>query len=64
MIPEIRQIIKTQENDAVRAKFSPEELKKALIDPSLTAQEKVNLVERAKQQIKEEMSEKRPTIDR
>lgn len=61
VIPEIRQILKTQEDDAVRAKFSPEELKKALIDPSLTAQEKVNLVERAKQQIKEEMSAKRPT---
>lgn len=44
--------------DAVKAKFSPEELKKALIDPSLTAQEKVNLVERAKQQIKEELDEK------
>lgn len=63
VIPEIRQIIKTQEDDAVRAKFSPEELKKALIDPSLTAQEKVNLVERAKQQIKEEMNAKRPTIE-
>lgn len=60
MIPEIRQIIKTQEDDAVRAKFNPEELKKALIGPSLTTQEKVNLVERAKQQIKEEMSEKKP----
>ena len=58
MIPEIRQIIKTQEDDAVRAKFSPEELKKALIDPSLTTQEKVNLVERAKQQIKEELDQK------
>ena len=58
VIPEIRQIIKTQEDDAVRAKFSPEELKKALIDPSLTTQEKVNLVERAKQQIKEELDEK------
>ena len=63
VIPEIRQIIKTQNDDAVRAKFSPEELKKALIDPSLTAQEKANLVERAKQQIKEEMSAKRPTIE-
>lgn len=63
MIPEIRQILKTQEDDAVRAKFSPEELKKALTDPSLTAQEKVNLVERAKQQIKEEMSAKRPTVE-
>ena len=63
VIPEIRQILKTQEDDAVRAKFNPEELKKALIDPSLTTQEKVNLVERAKQQIKEEMSAKRPTIE-
>ena len=47
--------------NAVRAKFSPEELKKALTDPSLTTQEKVNLVERAKKQIKEEMNAKRPT---
>ncbi|WP_297964411.1 hypothetical protein, partial [uncultured Campylobacter sp.] len=63
VIPEIRQILKTQNDEAVRAKFSPEELKKALIDPSLTTQEKVNLVERAKQQIKEEMGAKRPTIE-
>ena len=34
-----------------------------MIDPSLTTQEKVNLVERAKQQIKEEMNAKRPTIE-
>ena len=58
VVPEIRQIIKTQEDDAVRAKFSPEELKKALIDPSLTTQEKVNLVDMAKKQIKEELDEK------
>ena len=63
VIPEIRQIIKTQEDDAVRAKFSPEELKKALIDPSLTTQEKIDLVEMAKRQIKEEMNAKRPTIE-
>ncbi|WP_298054240.1 hypothetical protein [uncultured Campylobacter sp.] len=58
VVPEIRQIIKTQNDDAVRAKFSPEELKKALTDSSLTTQEKVNLVERAKQQIKEELDQK------
>ena len=58
VIPEIRQIIKTQEDDAVRAKFSPEELKKALIDPSLTTQEKIDLVEMAKKQIKEELDQK------
>lgn len=56
VIPEIRQILKTQNDEAVRAKFSPEELKKALIDPSLTTQEKIDLVEMAKKQIKEEMS--------
>lgn len=44
--------------NAVRAKFSPEELKKALIDPSLTTQEKVNLVERAKGRIKQNMDTK------
>lgn len=44
--------------NAVKAKFSPEELKKALIDPSLTAQEKIDLVEMAKRQIKEELDEK------
>lgn len=58
VVPEIRQILKTQEDDAVRAKFNPEELKKALIDPNLTTQEKVNLVEIAKKQIKEELDEK------
>ena len=58
VIPEIRQIIKTQEDDAVRAKFSPEELKKALIDPSLATQEKIDLVEMAKKQIKEELDQK------
>lgn len=58
VIPEIRQILKAQEDDAVRAKFSPEELKKALIDPSLTAQEKIDLVEMAKKQIKEELDQK------
>lgn len=63
VIPEIRQILKTQNDEAVRAKFSPEELKKALIDPSLTTQEKIDLVEMAKKQIKEEMSVKRPTIE-
>ena len=44
--------------DAVKAKFSPEELKKALIDPNLTTQEKVNLVGMAKKQIKEELDKK------
>ena len=58
VIPEIRQILKTQEDDAVRAKFNPEELKKSLIDPNLTTQEKVNLVDMAKKQIKEELDEK------
>ena len=58
MIPEIRQILKTQEDDAVKAKFSPEELKKALIDPSRSDREKINLVEMAKKQIKEELDEK------
>lgn len=58
VIPEIRQIIKTQEDDAVRAKFNPEELKKALIDPSRSDREKINLVEMAKKQIKEELDEK------
>ncbi len=58
VIPEIRQILKTQEDDAVRAKFSPEELKKALIDPRLTTQEKVNLVEQAKGRIKQNMDTK------
>ncbi|AKT91983.1 hypothetical protein [Campylobacter gracilis] len=58
VIPEIRQILKTQEDDAVRAKFNPEELKKALIDLNLTMQEKVNLVEMAKKQIKEELDKK------
>ena len=63
VIPEIRQILKTQNDEAVKAKFSPDELRKALIDPSLTTQEKVNLVELAKKQIKEEMNAKRPTIE-
>lgn len=58
VIPEIRQILKTQEDDAVRAKFNPEELKKALIDPNLTTQEKVNLVERAKERIKQNIDTK------
>jgi len=43
---------------AVRAKFSPEELKKALIDPGRSDREKINLVEMAKKQIKEELDEK------
>nr|DAI16382.1 MAG TPA: hypothetical protein [Caudoviricetes sp.] len=58
VVPEIRQILKTQEDDAVRAKFNPEKLRKSLIDPNLTTQEKVNLVEMAKKQIKEELDEK------
>lgn len=58
VIPEIRQILKTQNDEAVRAKFSPEELKKALIYPSLTTQEKVNLVEQAKGRIKQDMDTK------
>lgn len=43
---------------AVRAKFNPEELKKALIDPSRSDREKINLVEMTKKQIKEELDEK------
>ena len=58
VVPEIRQILKTQEDDVVRAKFNPEELKKALIDPSRSDREKINLVEMAKKQIKEELDEK------
>ena len=61
VIPEIRQIIKTQNDDAVRAKFNPDELRKSLIDPNLTAQEKVDLVKLAKKQIKEEMDGKIPS---
>ena len=34
-----------------------------MIDPSLTTQEKIDLVEMAKKQIKEEMNAKRPTIE-
>lgn len=44
--------------DAVKAKFNPEELKKALIDPGRSDREKINLVEMAKKQIKEELDEK------
>ena len=58
VIPEIRQILKIQEDDAVRAKFNPEELRKSLIDPNLTTQEKVNLVERAKERIKQNIDTK------